>query len=252
MAISVANMSHTGMVRAVNEDYLGYYHIQDMDLLIIADGMGGHRGGKVASKIAVDSVREYFEIHSSNGLPIETMIDESLNTANKMIRDFANADPGLFGMGATVILLVVKGDKVYFRHLGDCRLYLIRDGNIKRMTKDHTLVQKLLDDGIITLAEALFHPERNIVSKALGGRFYLEFDEPIGTLDLRDKDRLLICSDGLFDAMSDEEILQIAKSQDIQKAVQQLIEEANRRGGNDNITVQIALYTGDKDEVSKV
>lgn len=245
MTISVANMSHTGMVREVNEDYFGYYHIQDIDLLIIADGMGGHRGGKVASKIAVDTVREYFESHISNGLPLESMIDESLNNANRMIRDFASANTNLWGMGATVILLVVRGNKAYFRHLGDCRLYLIREGNIKRMTKDHTLVQKLLDDGIITLAESLFHPERNIVSKALGGRFYLEFDEPIGLLELQNNDRLLICSDGLFDSMSDEEILKIARSGDIQKAVQGLVDEANRRGGNDNVTVQIALYTGE-------
>ncbi len=245
MAISVANMSHTGMVREVNEDYFGYYHIGDYDVLIVADGMGGHRGGKVASKISVDSIREYFETHIKSNVPVESLIDESLNTANRMIRDFASADPGLYGMGCTVILLVIKSHRAYFRHLGDCRLYLIRDSNIKRMTKDHTLVQKLLDDGIITLAESLFHPERNIVSKALGGTFYLEFDEPVGTLSLKDNDRLLMCSDGLFDSMSDEEIFAMAKDGDIQRCVQDLIDEANKRGGNDNVTVQIALFIGE-------
>ncbi len=246
MPVSVANLSHTGMVRAVNEDYFGYFRIGGLDILIIADGMGGHRGGKVASKIAVDSIREYFETHIKENHPAESMIDESLNTANRMIRDFAAADPGLYGMGATAVLLVIRENRAVFRHLGDCRLYLIRDEKIRRLTRDHTLVQKLLDDGIITLAESLFHPERNIVSKALGGRFYLEFDEPTGNLELINNDRLLMCSDGLFDSMSDEEILEIAKSGDINKCVQALVDEANKRGGNDNITVQIVLYTGDK------
>ncbi|MCX7958906.1 MAG: SpoIIE family protein phosphatase, partial [Deltaproteobacteria bacterium] len=191
-------------------------------------------------------VREYFEAHAGEGHPLESMIDESLNIANRMIRDFAAANPGLYGMGATAILLVIKGNLALYRHLGDCRLYLIRDGKIKRMTRDHTLVQKLMDDGIITLAESLFHPERNIVSKALGGRFYLEYDEPAGSLELIDGDRLLICSDGLFDSMSDEEIFETAKSGDIQDCVHRLVDEANKRGGNDNITVQMVLYTGDK------
>lgn len=245
MGIIVGNMSHTGMVRAVNEDYFGYYRIGDIDLLMIADGMGGHRGGKVASKIAVDTVREYFEAHAKDNMPVESLIDESLSTANRMIRDYASANLELYGMGATAILLVVKGDTAYFRHLGDCRLYLIRDGKIKRLTKDHTLVQKMLDDGIITYAESLMHPERNIVNKALGGRFYLEYDEPVGTLKLINQDRLLMCSDGLFDSMSDEEILEIAKEGDVQRCVSSLIDEANRRGGNDNITVQLILYKGD-------
>jgi len=245
MGIIVGNMSHTGMVRAVNEDYFGYYRIGDIDLLMIADGMGGHRGGKVASKIAVDTVREYFEAHAKDNMPVESLIDESLSTANRMIRDYANANLELYGMGATAILLVVKGDTAYFRHLGDCRLYLIRDGKIKRLTKDHTLVQKMLDDGIITYAESLMHPERNIVNKALGGRFYLEYDEPVGTLKLINQDRLLMCSDGLFDSMSDEEILEIAKEGDVQRCVSSLIDEANRRGGNDNITVQLVLYKGE-------
>ncbi|MCX7943005.1 MAG: Stp1/IreP family PP2C-type Ser/Thr phosphatase [Deltaproteobacteria bacterium] len=245
MAVYVANMSHTGMVRAVNEDYYGYFHLANYDILVIADGMGGHRGGKIASKIAVDAVREYFETHLKDGRPIESMIDEAFGVANRMIRDFASANPGLYGMGATAICLVVENNKAFYRHLGDCRLYLIRDEKIKRLTKDHTLVQKLLDDGIITLAESFFHPERNIVSKALGGRFYLEFDEPIGFLEMVNGDRLLMCSDGLFDSISDEEILELAKHGDIQNCVQELINEANRRGGNDNITVQILLYAGE-------
>jgi protein phosphatase len=178
-------------------------------------------------------------------MPVESLIDESLSTANRMIRDFASANLELYGMGATAILLVVKGDTVYFRHLGDCRLYLIRDGKIKRLTKDHTLVQKMLDYGIITYAESLMHPERNIVNKALGGRFYLEYDEPVGMLKLINQDRLLMCSDGLFDSMSDEEILEIAKEGDVQRCVSSLIDEANRRGGNDNITVQLVLYKGE-------
>ncbi len=245
MSIIVGNASHTGMVRAVNEDYFGYYRISDLDVLVVADGMGGHRGGKVASKIAVDSIREYFESQAKNRVAIESLIDESLNTANRMIRDYASANPELYGMGATTILLVIRGKSAYFRHLGDCRLYLIRNGEIKRMTKDHTLVQKLLDDGIITRAESLFHPERNIVNKALGGRFYLEYDEPVGTLELQKDDRLIICSDGLFDSMSDEEIGEIAKNGDVQNCVNSLIDEANRRGGNDNVTVQMVIYTGE-------
>jgi len=245
MAIIVGNSSHTGMVRAVNEDYFGYYHIADIDVFVIADGMGGHRGGKVASKIGVDTIREYFETHAKGNTPIESLIDESLSTANRMIRDYASANPECFGMGATAALLVIKGDTAYFRHLGDCRIYLIRDNRIRRLTKDHTLVQKMLDDGIITYAESLMHPERNIVNKALGGRFYLEFDEPVNNLKLINNDRLLMCSDGLFDSMSDEEIFEIARAGDIQQCVAALIDEANRRGGNDNITVQLIQFTGE-------
>ena len=240
----IGNHSHTGMVRAENEDYLGYYRVADAHVIVVADGMGGHAGGKVASRVAVESVRDLFLAADLAATPIFDLIGLAIKSANAAIRAGSAADPKLKGMGATCVLVVVRDGMLYHSHLGDCRLYFFRGGGLQRLTKDHTVVQRLVDGGIISAEEAKIHPEKNIVSRALGGREEPELDIPIEPLRLEIGDRFLMCSDGLFDLVTDDEIREHATKDHPQEAAKRLIALANEKGGRDNVTVQIGLYAG--------
>ena len=240
----MGNHSHTGMVRPENEDYLGYYRVGDAHVIVVADGMGGHAGGKVASRVAVETVRDTFAVADFATTPVFDLIAGAIRAANSAIRAASAAEPKLKGMGATCVLVVIRDGLLYHSHLGDCRLYFFRAGELKRLTKDHTVVQRLLDGGIITPEEAKTHPEKNIVSRALGGREEPELDIPAEPLRLEIGDRFLICSDGLFDLVTDDEIREIATKEHPQEACKQLIALANGKGGRDNVTVQVGLYAG--------
>ena len=240
----IGNHSHTGMVRAENEDYLGYYRVGDAHVVVVADGMGGHAGGKVASRIAVETVRDVFQAADFSKMPVFDVIALAIRSANAAIRAGSAAEPKLKGMGATCVLAVVRDGMLYHSHLGDCRLYFFRGGELKRLTKDHTVVQRLLDGGIITAEEAKIHPEKNIVSRALGGREEPELDIPAEPLRLEVGDRFLMCSDGLVDLVTDDEIGDLATKDHPHEAAKRLIALANEKGGRDNVTVQIGLYAG--------
>jgi PPM family protein phosphatase len=242
--IELANLSDTGMQRPANEDYYCYAEPdQDEDfrkkgrLAIVADGMGGHVGGQVASGLAVEAVRRAY-LNGASDEPLEALV-EGFRQAQADIQSCAFEHPELAGMGTTCTAAAICGGLLYYGHVGDSRLYLIRDGAIERLTQDHSRVAQMVRDGILTPEEAAVHPDRNVLTAALGmkGDVPAEFSDP--PFPLRAGDTLLICSDGLHGLVNDGELLALAGSNPPAQACRMLVNLANDRGGSDNITVQI-------------
>jgi serine/threonine protein phosphatase PrpC len=221
----------------------GYYG----SLLAVSDGMGGALAGEVASRMAVDTVRDRMlqlqahEVYSR--LPFHERLRLSIEEANILIHGESQTNPAHKGLGATFTGVATLGSQVFFGQVGDSRAYLIRGGNIVRTTKDQSLVQQLIDAGQITEEEAETHSYRNVILQALGAHGSVNVE--VGCLTLCNMDTLVICSDGLSGKVHQDEIAQIVhESRDFKSACQLLINLANERGGEDNITVVIAQFSG--------
>jgi protein phosphatase len=250
--IEVSSQSDIGCVRTNNEDSFGYWEPEDDQqflrkgrLAVVADGMGGYEGGQEASRLAVETlVAVYRDFGGDN--PQDALI-EALQTAHERIRQYSFAHPELRGMGTTcTAAAIVRGthgsanyDALYYVHVGDTRLYLVRDGQITRVTRDHSYVGRLVEAGMISQEEAEHHPQRNILTAALGTNPDLIMDSPGHPEPLRPEDVLLICSDGLWGLVRDAEILDVVENKSAEQAGRELIELARERGGPDNITVEI-------------
>lgn len=242
--IEVSSQSDIGCLRTNNEDSFGYWEPTDDDqflrkgrLAVVADGMGGYEGGQEASRLAVETlVASYRDFHGDD--PQQALI-EALQAAHEQIRSYSFAHPELRGMGTTCTAAAIVQDALYFVHVGDTRLYLIRDGQITRVTRDHSYVGRLVEAGMISAEEAETHPQRNILTAALGTNPDLIMDSPEHPEPLRPEDVLLICSDGLWGQVRDHEILDAVTDKTAEQAGQELIELARKRGGPDNITVEI-------------
>jgi protein phosphatase len=233
-----------GKVRTNNEDafYVPPSNAGHPQLYIVADGMGGHRGGEIASRMAVDVVSTHINAHFSpklDGQQIKAIIKDALNKANKRILNSALENREWAGMGTTVTLALFLSDKLYIGHVGDSRAYRIRAGRIELLTRDHSLVWQLMEEGKLTFEEAKIHPLKNIITKALGTEELLEPD--ILEFDLKKNDIILLCSDGLTNMLDDENIKTIASGANPEVAASMLIERANSLGGIDNITVGIII-----------
>ena len=237
LQLNIGNYSDVGKTRDVNEDYFGSFSGSFGSLLLVCDGMGGHKGGEFASRLAVETISNYFEKlnHSYN---ISEEINNSLEAANTSIILKANEDPELNDMGSTVVLVLIKNGFAYYTSLGDSRIYKIRDGVLQQITKDNSLVQQMVDSNIITKDEAKVHPKKNVITKALGTNDELE-PEIYEPFELQANDKLILCSDGLTAHVDEKEIFQLTENNPPQEAAQKLVELANERGGTDNITVQI-------------
>lgn len=232
-----------GKVREMNQDY--YYISRDTDelkIFILADGMGGYKGGEIASELATTSAKSYIE---SNFDKIEHTKEEILKLvksaaeyANMIVYEKSKENKELEGMGTTLEIAVVFENRVYIGHVGDSRIYRIRDKFMRKLTNDHSYVQKLVKDGTITKEEAEQHPKKNMLMKALGCTAFLEPD--VMVKGFQKNDILVMCSDGLTNMVSAEEIYNIAKG-DIYVAARDLIDRANQNGGLDNITVIILV-----------
>lgn len=252
LKIQNANLSDVGKKRAANEDYHGFFEIQGIKIFIVSDGMGGYKGGATASHIAVNVFRDYFEQNYNKFDSISELIKAAFMQADLKIKQKADEDPDLKNMGATAVLLVLKDDLAYIAHIGDSRAYLIREEEIFRITKDHSLVQQMVDGGIITEEQAKRHPNRNIITHSLGygGKSDVEIKGPF---QLYRNDICILCTDGLTGHVDDEEIKEIALSNEPVTAVHKLIDLANERGGSDNITVQIIkILNGKRKSLIKV
>ena len=235
MRVTAAAATDIGQVREGNEDA---YLLLD-PLYVVADGMGGHRGGEVASSLALQTIQRLFE----GG---EGSLAEQVQEANRAVFERSQADREVAGMGTTLTAALVEGTKVRLAHVGDSRAYLLRDGELHALTEDHTLVQRMVQQGEITEAEAATHPHRSILTRALGVDGIVEVDE--GVVELRDGDRLLLCSDGLTAMVSDRDIEAVlVGTPDPQEAVELLVLAANRAGGIDNITALILDVAGDEE-----
>lgn len=235
LAIRGVAQSHVGLVRQGNEDS-GYAGPR---LLVVADGMGGHAAGEVASAVAVEALA----VLDGPGPAPDDMdageaLTEAIGRANDRIRGLVEADPRRSGMGTTVTALIWTGEGFGMAHIGDSRAYLLRDGELVQLTRDHTYVQALIDEGRISEDERETHPARSLLLQALGGE---DVVPDVGDVPARDGDRVLLCSDGLSGVVSATKIAEVlAATDDPQQAADELVELAVAGGGPDNITCVVA------------
>jgi protein phosphatase len=254
--IEVSSQSDIGCLRQNNEDSFGYWEPDDDGeflrkgrLAVVADGMGGYEGGQEASRIAVERMIAGYRDFGGDD-PREALV-QALQSAHEEIRNYSFAHAELRGMGTTcTAIAIVKGREgpsgegaqygsFFYVHVGDTRLYLIREGKITRITRDHSYVERLIEAGMITQEQADVHPQRNILTSAVGTNPDLFMDAPEQPQPLFPKDVLVICSDGLWGQVRDAEILNAVRNKSPEQAGRELIELARERGGPDNITVQI-------------
>ena len=231
--------SDVGKVRELNED--SFYisdSLDEIQLYILADGMGGYNGGEVASKLAIQSAKNYIE---NNFKQIEKdkdsiiqLVGSSVEYANMIVYEKSKENDELNGMGTTLDVCLIYNNRVFIGHVGDSRVYRIRKEFMRKLTQDHSYVQKLVKDGTITKEEAVHHPQKNMLMKALGCNAFVEPDVMVKGF-LKD-DILIMNSDGLTNLVSQEEIFKEAKK-DIEQAPKELVNLANGKGGYDNITV---------------
>lgn len=236
-------IGHTdrGRVRPVNEDAYDIGKFEDGAVwAVVCDGMGGVNGGNVASMKAVDVIakafaKTYREDADENS--IRSMLLTALNAANTYVYEAAQEDEELAGMGTTAVAAVVKDDTAYIAHVGDSRAYLIRGDSIEQETKDHSMVQILVERGELTEEEAMTHPKKNYITRAVGVEEELEVD--YNEIPLLDSDAILLCTDGLTNCVGKEEILSIILEHGALASPDVLVKRAIEHGGNDNITVVV-------------
>ncbi len=227
-----------GIVRQNNQDAYRHGELPGGVWAIVCDGMGGHAGGNVASSIAVERISSCIENNfrdTMNSVSIKNMLESAIISANIEISDKAKKDSSLKGMGTTVVVAVCVGDSAVIAHVGDSRCYYISDSVVKFVTKDHSLVQELVDAGYITPEEAKTHPRKNIITRALGADMD-DVDVEFNDLMLLNGDLLVLCSDGLSNHVTPEEIIENTASDDVHNYADRLIRLANNKGGTDNIT----------------
>lgn len=235
--------SDIGKAREMNQD--AYYASQPSDtvgLYIVADGMGGYNGGEVASTLAVTAAKNYIESnfaeteHTKEKL--QELVKNAIEYANMLVYEKAKEIPELEGMGTTIEVALVHDNRVYIGHVGDSRIYRIRKHFIRKLTTDHSYVQKLVKDGTISKEEAVHHPKKNMLTKALGCTSFVEPD--VSVKGFLKEDILVLTSDGLTNMVTDEEIYNIV-TENIEVATDKLVNKANEVGGLDNITVIVVL-----------
>lgn len=228
-----------GMVRDVNQDYVfaSAKNVGNLpNLLIVADGMGGHRAGDYASRLAVEVFCEAVE--NGGATEPEEIMKQAMQSANQKVYEAAQNNREFRGMGTTLVVATVIDKTLYFANVGDSRLYVLND-EIKQLSKDHSLVEEMVRLGGISPEDAKHHPDKNIITRAIGTKENVEID--FFEYRLKKGDMILMCTDGLSNMVEDEEIYHIVKkSRDVVEAVEQLIEKAKDNGGNDNIGVIVA------------
>lgn len=236
--VDFGNATDKGKIRDINEDYYAFYPLsEDSVLAIVCDGMGGHKAGEIASHEAVDTIYNHFKTTSNKKSTIEDLRSAFLE-ANDKIFHLSTINPEQSGMGTTAVVILIKNDIAYLAHVGDSRIYRVRGSKIKQLTKDNSYVQQMLDNGLIHSDEAKKHPKRNIILKAIGIENHIEpeISEPISILK---DDIFILCTDGLTEYLQDKEIKDFVLNHNPNKASQLMVDLANKRGGKDNITVQI-------------
>ncbi len=241
--MKVIALSDTGAVRSVNQDSFMIVKNEEKNFLAfaVADGLGGHNAGEVASKICTEILKEYFKIVNKEYDEMLEEIKSIINFINQKIIDSANESDERFGMGTTLTLVCVRGNTADIFHIGDSRCYKINPESIRQVTVDHSLVSHMVAQGEITMDEAQNHPNRNIITNAVGVGYDFFVDSYHEVLTI--EDILLICSDGLTEHVSNEEIKEIVLNREkgLEDRGNELIDLANNKGGSDNIT--IALYS---------
>jgi len=242
--IELAGLSDVGCQRENNEDRYSYWEAADDQqfplkgrLAIVADGMGGYEGGQEASRIAVEAIEELYA-NTFTGDPRSWLL-AGFQAAHNRIQEYAVKYPDLHGMGTTCTAIALLDHLLYYAHVGDSRLYLVRDSSISRLTHDHSYVGRLVANGVIRAEEAESHPQRHILTAALGAGNTVTPDSPEQPVSLQSGDVLVLCTDGLWGLLNDQEIQGAVTGKTSDEICHALVETAKKRGGPDNITVQV-------------
>jgi len=254
--INAIVMSDVGNIRQNNEDTGLFVRLADEGirrtkgyLLLVADGMGGHLAGEVASQMAAEIVNREYVAHRDT---IEKSLMRAFQVANRQIFDEAQQHDAFRGMGTTCTVIVVHEQQLYFAHVGDSRAYLFKAGQLVQLTEDHTYIQELLRNGEITPEAAANHPNRNVLTQAMGTKATIRIDVGRCLLPFDTGDRLLLCSDGLYEYCTEADLIQVLSLANLPDAAEKLIDMAKTRGGHDNITVVLAERLAvDSGETSK-
>lgn len=229
-----------GNVRKINQDYVGYKEISNHEaFLVVCDGMGGHQAGEVASSLVVHYILDYCHLHDEFTCDedIQAFLYQIINEANKVVYRQSLTDDSLNGMGTTIVMAYIKDEKAYIAHIGDSRAYLLGD-DIEQVTVDDTWVNSLVMSGTITKEEAKNHPKKNVLLQAVGVSSLLKVSFYVRDIH---KKAILLCSDGLYNSLTDDFILHLYQSSSSLKELgEKLIEEAKRFGGYDNIGLVLA------------
>ncbi len=231
----MSGLSHPGQVRGENEDCIATR--PELGLAILADGMGGHQAGEVASRMAIDIIADNVAGALAQEDDARGSIAAAIQAANSAIHEAAKTHSEYRGMGSTVVVAVFRGDRLYVGHVGDSRLYRFRHGALEQLTKDHSVVQELVNRGLFTPEEARQSLAKNLVTRALGVDPTIETET--NETAVQPGDVYLLCSDGLTDVVSDEQIAELLRAapSDVEGVARRLIERANANGGPDNISV---------------
>ena len=241
-------LTDAGRIRDHNEDSVTILkNLNNEYLMIVADGMGGHRAGEVASSLAVAHLGKRFTETASVGSKLDAVnwLKDNINEINKAIIDYTKDYPETTGMGTTLVVAVLTKDYLIFGNIGDSVGYVVKNNKLHKVTKEHTLVNLLVSTGELTEEEAKNHPDKNIITRAMGVKEEVEAD--IYEYRLKKGDMILMCTDGLSNMVEDEDMFDIVKgARDIVEAVQMLIEKANSNGGRDNIGVVLAEPLADE------
>lgn len=231
-------LSKQGFKRTVNEDSAGVYNCQGGLLSIVCDGLGGNKGGAAASKLAMETIYNYFN-SSSEWDYLERMRKAFLEANDEVIR-VSLADPALSKMATTAEALFIKDDTAYWAHIGDSRIYTLKNEKLKQLTKDHSLVQKMIDEGFLTLKQAEKHPNRNIITRALGDNFEVDVDLSKMKVNNGERTFFLICTDGVTSEITDQEIEDIViNNTDLNTISDRLNTMVEARGASDNFSFVI-------------
>lgn len=237
------SITDVGRVRSMNQDrYSNYFHPR-FSLLLLADGMGGHNAGEVAAAMAIDACREYF-MKDKERSDYEALLTEAVEAANLAVYEKGESVSEYRRMGTTICAAVIADRQLTIAHVGDSRIYLFRDGKLIQLTEDHSLVADMVRQGLLTPEQALVHPDRNTLTRAVGTNETIAVDTR--TLSLSAGDRLLLCSDGLTKMMETEAMEAILAAEPAaREAAEMLVKQANDNGGADNITLTLYDIGGD-------
>lgn len=237
--MKVVAKTDRGHIRESNQDAYAVGEFSDEVVwAVVCDGMGGAAGGNIASALAVKVISDKINASYREKMrdqSIKNMLDSALTAANIEVYDMADAKPELYGMGTTVVCAIVKDNQAYIAHAGDSRAYVLTNGVIKQITTDHSMVQDLLSKGKITSEQAENHPNKNIITRAVGVDKSIEID--FDQIDLDDDSTLLLCTDGLSNYVTNDEIIDLMSDKKHYAFADRLVQKANDNGGGDNITV---------------
>jgi PPM family protein phosphatase len=240
--LEVGARSEIGYVRDENQDRMSGTRVPLGQLYIVADGMGGHKGGALAAELTVQGLQRYIGEAPVNA-SVEKVIQMAFNKTNETVYQQAHSgDPATEGMGSTAVLLLISGGVARVAHVGDSRAYLFRAGRLRRLTTDHTIVQKMVQAEMLKPEEAIDHPNANVLDRAIGSKPSVEVDIS-DILRLHEGDAILLCSDGLSGYITDSEIASVLRSPaTVQEIPDRLVELSLQKGGEDNVTVQFIQY----------